>query len=121
MNNNNIDNIETKYVDIKGKEVLIGDFIMYPIQTFIRCGVVCSISDNRNLRAKYVHSTQRWDNAAMAFVPHGVIQKTQSVHTYQRSVIKATEEDLRCILSPTEFVAMCEIRDRIMSKVAKLG
>jgi hypothetical protein len=121
MNNNNIDNIETKFVDIKGQEVLIGDFIMYPIQTFMRCGAVCSISDSRNLRAKYVQPSYRWGGNADELIQDGIVQKVQSVHTFQRSVIKATEEDLRCILSPTEFVAMCEIRDKIMSKVAKLG
>ena len=120
MNNNNINNNENKFIDIKGQEILIGDFIMYPIQTFMRCGVVCSISDSRNLRAKYVLPSYRWGGDADGFVD-GIIQKVQGVHTFQRSVIKATEEDLRCILSPTEFVAMCEIRDKIMSKVAKLG
>ena len=116
MNNN-----ENKFVDIKGQEILIGDFIMYPIQTFMRCGVVCSISDSRNLRAKYVLPTYRWRGGDDGLAQDGIIQKVQGVHTFQRSVIKTTEEDLRCILSPTEFVAMLEIRDKIMSKVTKLG
>lgn len=113
MNNN-----EPKLVDIKGQEIKIGDFVMYPILTFLRCGLVYRIYNEKGFRAKYIPFYYNYGATPEEVVPVGAV-RDQAVYKYERSVVKISQDELSSIISNNEFVALCAARDNIMRKLAK--
>jgi len=99
--------LENKFIDIKQQEVQVGDFIMYPIYTFIRCGVVKRIYSSKRLSAVY-----QWGRR---IATDEDLLKAQEVSTYQRSVIKISEQELHLILNrPKTFDALIRERENIL-------
>lgn len=115
MNNN-----EYKLIDIKGQEIKIGDFVMYPIMTFLRCGLVYRIYDEAGFRAKYTRRGFGGYGVDAQPVPP-IHVRDQAVYMRQRSVVKITQDELGSILGNDEFVALCAARDNIMRKLADMA
>ena len=102
--------LENKFIDIKQQEVQVGDFIMYPIYTFIRCGVVKRIYSSQRLSAVY-----QWGRR---IATDEDLLKAQEVSTYQRSVIKISEQELSLIFKamPKTFGALIRERNNVLRK-----
>ena len=98
------------FIDLKQQIVHEGDFIMYPVNTFIRCAVVAKLLNPGTLRAKYVR--QKYYNVQQG--THEV--KTQIVCLGHRSVIKISLDELKLILSPAEYIFLMDVHEELQEK-----
>jgi hypothetical protein len=84
------------FVDIKNQAVQPGDFIMYPVMTFLRCGVVQKVHSENSLTAKYIKGNYANND-------RDLVIGRQMVNTYERSVLKITEDLLKSVVNRADF------------------
>jgi hypothetical protein len=105
------------FKDIKKQSVEIGDFVMYPILTYLRCGVVHKVYGDVALSVRYIrpyyapHDVEN-DFDAERFISLG----RQTVSLHARSVVKISEFELMQILPKHEFLYLTELRNKIVKK-----
>jgi hypothetical protein len=73
-----------------------GDFIMYPVMTFLRCAVVQNVLSDSSLTVKYV-------KGSYAVNENDLVIGRQTVNTYERSVLKINEDLLKSIVNRADF------------------
>jgi hypothetical protein len=74
------------FLDIKRKPVSRGDFVMYPVNTFLRFAVVSNVRSENILSVKYVrYINELLENSVLG---------RQTVSRHQRSIVKITGEEL---------------------------
>lgn len=105
------------FLDARKDEVNVGDFILYPINTFFRYGVVKKVIDSKSLNAMYSLIYAYYN-------PDGVnaldmSDKTQLVHIHHRSVLKISAEELQRSVHDMEFRRLQYLQDKILSKANK--
>lgn len=106
--------MEHQFIDIKKQPVNEGDFIMYPVNTFLRCGVVTCVINSTWLRTLYARPKVHYLYGER--VDEGYETKTQQTGTRERSIVKITGDELQLILPPPEFIFLMETWEQSLRK-----
>ena len=99
---------QQQFLDLKKQPVDVGDFVMYPIMTFLRCGVVQKVYSSHCLGVKY--SRGHWVIADAVYI------KRQVISIYDRSVVKINDDELNSIVTPAEYLRYQELRHEAINK-----
>jgi len=99
---------QQQFLDLKKQPVAVGDYIMYPIMTHLRCGVVQKVYNDQCLAVKY--SRHVWRENDTVHIGRQVIS------SWDRSVVKINDEELSAIVRPEEYRRFRELRDEAIKK-----
>lgn len=103
-----MDEEQQSFLDIKKQIVDIGDYVMYPIMTHLRCGVVQKVYSGHCIAVKYSRPVWRVNDT--------VHIGRQVISSYDRSVVKINDEELSAIVRPEEYRRFLELRDEAINK-----
>jgi hypothetical protein len=99
---------EQQFLDLKKQPVSVGDYIMYPIMTHLRCGVVQKVYNSQCLAVKYSRPVWRVNDT--------IHIGRQVISCYDRSVVKINDEELSSIVTPEKYRRFRELHDEAINK-----
>lgn len=99
---------QQQFLDLKKQPVSVGDYVMYPIMTHLRCGVVQKVYNGQCLAVKYLRPVWRINDT--------IHIGRQVISCYDRSVVKLNDEELSAIVRPEEYRRFRELRDEAIKK-----
>lgn len=106
------------FKDSLGREVVAGDCILYPVNTFLRLGVVKTVKENNWLVAAYIGFTYVLPQVRG---PMNVefSEKTQHVYKFHRSVVKVGPDEVQVFLRHSHSVDRADAFYRMLAKFKK--
>lgn len=111
------DHPNNQFLDFKKQPVEVGDFVMYPILTYLRCAVVQKVYGDAGLSVKYIRPYYApYDMPERDDAERFISLGRQNVSLHARSVVKISEFELMQILPKHEFLYLTEVRNKILKK-----